>query len=385
MKRHVVILILFLIASACVVEAGTPSRKASIAFEQSAQRSKGVWQPQKSFKLTIENFATNVTCETESELLTTICGLIIDKTNAGEMINLSLIDYSTVGPEEIFGNLNRRNIFAIPDMIVPQEWSPMNNITWGGIQGVIVRILYAEARTAHRCKSYRKNKLFHKHDRDIKYPSGLFQAGVSIESLCTSARSSGLECVVSSDNVYIPDLDILAIFDNDGNNILASCHFLGEDIFPFEGCNMSIPPALLGIENAEFSEMEIEELFKLEFGDKFDVSFFSDEAALKEIMNGPMQSKVKDLLHKNIAINKLGTWNKLSSSMSVLSKNNEQYIKNAEIELFYSAEYKIVVIANEKRALCVIQVFDDNFRRSMGIVSRQEVEDALDKLLDSKV
>ena len=178
-----------------------------------------------------------------------------------------------------------------------------------------------------------------------------------LRGLCISnVLVNGFEALSAGSGYFFPELDCFVICSpDDGKRILAACHFIGGNLFPFEGCGRGLPSAMRGISQASFARVEHEVLLQREFGPGF-VGVSGDKLMFK-IMNSSQKERALELIHTDIAENEFGRWNLIGSTLGITASDTDLQGRECVLDIFVSPDNKFIVVANEKRALCVWMIF----------------------------
>lgn len=110
-----------------------------------------------------------------------------------------------------------------------------------------------------------------------------------------------------------------------------------------------------GISQASFARVEHEVLLQREFGPGF-VGVSGDKLMFK-IMNSSQKERALELIHTDIAENEFGRWNLIGSTLGITASDTDLQGRECVLDIFVSPDNKFIVVANEKRALCVWMIF----------------------------
>ena len=140
---------------------------------------------------------------------------------------------------------------------------------------------------------------------------------------------------------------------------MAACHFTGGDRFPFEGCGRGLPVAMKDIAQVDFATIKHEVLLERELGPGFIGA--SDAELASRILDSPQKDRALELIHTDIAENKFGRWSLLGRTWGMIAGDDNSKRKECLFDVFASGDRKLIVMAHERRALCVWMILDDLF------------------------
>lgn len=295
----------------------------------------------------------------DSHLAETILG----KVKAGQPVELSVSGYSSGGDViRLLARLNLAGVFAFPGEMKGQTWSFSNHLQAGDLDRLAI-YPYAEPRARYRCACHQSVRSFcrHGHEGNPAVSNESVFNGYASRSHCISnALAHGIAVVESGMSVFFPELDCLVVCGRtDAEKILAACHFTGGDRFPFEGCGRGLPVAMKDIAQVDFATIKHEVLLERELGPGFIGA--SDAELASRILDSPQKDRALELIHTDIAENKFGRWSLLGRTWGMIAGDDNSKRKECLFDVFASGDRKLIVMAHERRALCVWMILDDLF------------------------
>lgn len=291
------------------------------------------------------------------ELIARLCG----KFHIGQPIELSMLEYTSAREvARIFAALTLTNLFAFPGQLIARRWSDSNVLESGAFDRLGF-YSFAEARTRYRYDCYNRKLQFQQNNwQRCNSQDDIFCNYIAREACISNVVLEKHKVVEARNNVFFPDLDCLMICDPaDPRQILAACHFVGGDIFPFEGKGRGLPTELRPIFDERFVRIDFEKRVEQEFGQEF--AGLSGEALCEKILNSPYKDRALELLHFDSVKTSFGELDYVGSIPAIISFKSSAAEEECSCDIFATYDRRLYFVTYQSSALCVWMIFDKAF------------------------
>lgn len=293
-------------------------------------------------------------CGTQ-ELVAKLCG----KIQKGQLFELSIYEYSSARDvARVFGSLNSKNLFAFIGRLRGKCCSHSNVLDNGPLDRLAF-YSFAEARTRYRHDCIREKRKFLQQEQEVcDSQENVFHDYLSRETCISNLVLKKHKLVEGRNTVFFPDLDVLMICDpGESKKFLAACHFIGGNMFPFEGCGRGLPAELRSVCSERFVRVEFEKRIEQEFGKEF--AGLSGDELMLAILNSSRKDRALELLHSDIAETSLGEFDFLGSVPVSLDSSMAE--EECFCDIFSTEDRRLLFVTYKMSALCVWMVFDKAF------------------------
>ena len=287
---------------------------------------------------------------------------ILGKFHIGQSVELSIVGYSSPSDiAKIFAILNLKNLFVYVGRLNPESWSSSNVLRCGALDRLVF-FAFSEARAIYRRRKFETSRPFQS-DCCVqvdKLSESVFNDCFPSDFCISNIVQKSQKVIETRNNIFFPDIDCLLICSKtEPRKILAACHFVGRNIFPFEGRGRALSPKLQSIINERFIRLEFEKRLGREFGAEFDN--LSGDALVESIYNSPNKDRVLEMLHSDIAETRLGELDYLGSTPAVILSGTSSMPEVCSCNIFSTSDRRLLFLTYNESALCVWMIFDKAF------------------------
>lgn len=287
---------------------------------------------------------------------------ILEKFHIGQTVELSMLGYpSSLEVAKILAILNSKNLFAYAGSFKPEYCSSSNALRGGALDRLVV-FTFSEARAIYRRERFEKCQPLQS-DFCIhvdKFPKCGFTNFFSSDICVRNVAQRKQKVINTRNSIFFPDLDLLQICPiTESRKILAECHFVGGNIFPFEGVGRALSPELKSIVTERLVKIEFEERLRREFGGEYDN--LSEDALIETIYNSPNKDRILEMLHSDIAETGLGVLDYLGCISVMISPNTSFMSEICSCDVFATSDRNLLFITHNGYILCMWMIFDKVF------------------------
>lgn len=286
---------------------------------------------------------------------------ILGKFHVGQSFELSICGYSSPRDvAKIFATLNLKNLFAYTGRLEPERWSSSNTMQGGALERLVV-FAFSEARTIYRRGRFEKSRPFLSDCVHVsKVPKCVFNDYLSCDFCISNIVQRNQKVIATRNNIFFPDIDCLLICSiTEPRKILAACHFVGGNTFPFEGMGRALSLELQSIVNERIIKLEFEERLRREFGGEYDN--LSGDALVESIYNSPNKDRVLEMLHSDIAETSLGELDYMGCTPAMILLETSSMPEVCSCDIFSTFDRKLLFLTYKGSPLCVWMIFDKVF------------------------
>lgn len=287
---------------------------------------------------------------------------ILETFHIGQSVELSILGYSLPSDvAKIFAILNLKNLFVYAGRLKPERWSS-SNVLRGGVLDRLVFFAFSEARTIYRREKFEMGRSFQS-DYCVHVGSRskvVFSDYIHGDFCISNIVQGNQKAIETRTNIFFPDLDCLLICSmTEPRRILAACHFVGGNTFPFEGIGRALTPELQSVIKERFVKMGFEKRLEREFRGEYDN--LSGDVLVELIYNSPNKERVLEMLHSDIAETSLGELDYLGCTPAVILLDTPSVSEVCSCEIFSTSDRKLLFLTYNESPLCVWMIFDKAF------------------------
>lgn len=287
---------------------------------------------------------------------------ILGKFRKGQSVELSILGYSSASDvAKIFAALNLKNLFAYPGRLKPKNWSSSNVLLCGPLDRLAF-FAFAESRTIYRCAKFEISQPFQSdHCVQVgKISRGVYNDYFPNDFCISNIVQRDQKVIETRNNIFFPNVDCLLICSRtEPRKILAACHFVGGNTFPFEGMGRALSHELQSIVKKRFLKMEFEKRLERKFGGEFEN--ISGDALVESILNSPNKDRILKMLHSDIVETGLGELDYMGCIPAMISLDTFSKPEVCFCDIFSTSDRKLLFLRYKESVLCVWMIFDKAF------------------------